>query len=231
MADAERAWMLFTDKDVEQDGSLVTLAECLIALYRGKNTFLSSVLRQYGKNAELTPKQARGVLNHFITDPKFAVPLMMYLNAGMESPSNHVLTKTAIIEFALNRVKKKERFVETISLVNPFSHITVEMTESLPEIDDEGRIFPKSWKINLERHRSSTSDAIGNNGRTTRVGSGIHKIHTDSWIKGDVYYLVTECGLYRASVPDPFHMHNFTTDPVSCNKCLTKIGKREDPFG
>lgn len=229
MASAERAWLSFSDKNVEEDECLKTLAAVLIVTYTGDHTFLKNVKSYYSRYKELTTKQSRAVLNFYIRDTRFAVPLAMYLNFGFESPSGHILTKSAIIDFAMSQAKKKAPVVETLEITNPFSFITMDWIEDeFPTtVDTSGRIFPGNWKVNLHKKRSSTSDARGQRPHHSETYKAVHGIHTDSWIKDNQMFLVTYCGLYRTVMPDPFEIYSFTTDEVDCNKCISKKTLRE----
>lgn len=227
MARAEKAWDRFTDEIVNEDDYLIRLAECLIIGYAGNMNFLQSVKKWYKKNGEITTAQARAVLNIYMTDRNYAMPLMMALNFGVESPSRHILTKQAIADFASTMVKRTG--VEQAYLKNSFANITMEDVREAAEIDTEGRIFPKSWKVNVERKRSRTSDALGRYPRSREESLvSVHGIHTDSWIKDNQYNIVSVCGLYRFSIPDPFEMHSFTDKEIDCNKCIAKMNRRAE---
>lgn len=228
MARAERAWDRFTDEIVNEDDYLIRLAEVLIIGYAGSMNFLTSVKKWYKKYGEITPAQARAVLNIYMTDRNYSLPLMMALNWGVESPSNHVLTIGSIRAFSQDMVKKA--IIEQEVIRNSFNNVSMADVKDLTEVDTEGRIFPKFWKVNIQRTKSRTSDSLGHT-RAADTAKVVHSIHnSDSFIQAGNFHIVTACGLYRLSMPDPFKLGEFTDKEVDCGKCILKAERRAEEW-
>ncbi len=183
----------FENKDVEEDGTLFTLAQCLLRLYNGNNSFLNSMKTQLALKHTLTDAQTRGVLNTFVSDERLTLPLMMRLNDDNEEVDFNTLKSAAI-----KRAKTRERITE---ITHDFTNVEVIWEDKLDALILKGnvansagqRISPSNWKVGIRRVNPARGFSV------------VHFIHPEqSFIQDNIAYVVSFCGKAITSIPDVF---------------------------